>query len=236
LRAGAGLVTVGWAASAINAISAHTVELMTEPLPETEEGGIASVPSAVLDRKTVLAIGPGLGQQPATVAWVRELVAQSPLPAVVDADGLNAVAGQLPRSSGLRVLTPHPGEMSRLAGMSTRDVLENRLSLARSFAQEHDIVLVLKGQRTLIAFPDGQVWINPTGTPAMGTGGTGDILTGLIAGLLGQFPTKQREAVLAAVWLHGYCGQLGAAELGEKSLIATDLLRYLPKAMHAVYG
>lgn len=236
LRAGAGLVTVASAGSAIGAISAHAMELMTEPLPETETGGIVSVPEGLLERKTALAVGPGLGTEAATVEWVRALVAESPLPMVLDADGLNALAGGLGRTNGLRVLTPHPGEMSRLTGKSTREVLAGRLEIARAFAQEWGAVLVLKGQRTLIAFPDGKVWVNPTGSPAMGTGGSGDVLTGLLAGLLAQFPDRPREAVLAAVWLHGRCGELGAAAVGEKALIATDLLRYLPEAMHAVHG
>jgi NAD(P)H-hydrate epimerase len=150
---------------------------------------------------------------------------------VVDADGLNALAsrsdwagrGPLP----LRVLTPHPGEMARLCGKPVTD----RVATAREFAMERQVTLVLKGQRTLIAFPDGRVWINPTGSPAMAKGGTGDVLTGTIAAFLAEFPDQPDQAVAAGVWLHGRAGELGAAELGDKALVATDLLRFYPAAM-----
>jgi hydroxyethylthiazole kinase-like uncharacterized protein yjeF len=137
----------------------------------------------------------------------------------------------LPGNVKLRVLTPHPGEMARLIGKPVTD----RIAEARSLATAKHVVLVLKGERTLIAFPDGRVWINPTGTPAMGTGGTGDILTGMVAGFLGQFPTQPELAIAAAVYLHGLSGELGAgaASKGEKSLIATDLLDFLPAAIQA---
>jgi len=134
------------------------------------------------------------------------------------------------------VMTPHPGEMGRLTGKSTAEVQKDRVGVARGFAMEHEVTLVLKGQRTLIAFPDGAVWVNPTGTPALGTGGSGDVLTGLIAGMLAQFPQDWRSAVGAAVYLGGLAGEIGARELGEKCLIATDILRYLPRAMEACAG
>jgi NAD(P)H-hydrate epimerase len=123
--------------------------------------------------------------------------------------------------------------MSRLTGKSTAAVEADRIGTARGFAMERRVILVLKGYRTLIAFPDGRVWVNPTGTPALATGGTGDILTGTIAGFIAQFPNDIDRAVVGAVYIHGLAGQLGAAELGEKSLIATDLLRFFPAAMHA---
>jgi NAD(P)H-hydrate epimerase len=121
--------------------------------------------------------------------------------------------------------------MARLAGTTAAEVMEDRLSCARGFSRARGVILVLKGQRTLIAFPDGRVWINPTGSPAMGTGGTGDILTGLIAGLIAQFPDDIESAVLAAVWIHGRAGEIGALRLGEQGLVATDLLRFLPEAI-----
>jgi NAD(P)H-hydrate epimerase len=153
---------------------------------------------------------------------------------VIDADGLNALAGSAFEGGGrLRVLTPHPGEMARLTGRTIEEIQGDRVAAARGFAIEHQVVLVLKGHRTLIAFPDGRVWINPTGTPALATGGTGDILTGTIAGFLAQFPARPDQAVAAAVYVHGLAGELGAAELGEKSLVASDLLRYYPAAFHA---
>jgi NAD(P)H-hydrate epimerase len=182
--------------------------------------------------KTVLAIGPGLTTNPETVAVVRRALVEFAQPMVVDADALNALAGADWRGDQrLRVLTPHPGEMSRLVTRPMGEIEENRVAIAREFARERRVHVVLKGYRTLLAFPDGRVWINPTGTPAMATGGTGDILTGLIAGLLAQFPRQPEQAIAAAVYLHGLSREIGAAELGEKCLIATDLLRYLPAAM-----
>jgi NAD(P)H-hydrate epimerase len=163
---------------------------------------------------------------------VRRAFAEFPQPMVVDADALNALAGTEWTGGGkLRVLTPHPGEMGRLCGKPIAEISADRVSAARGLATARQVTVVLKGERTLIAFADGRVWINPTGTPAMGTGGTGDILTGLIAGLLGQFPKDPDLAVAAAVYLHGLCGELGAAALTEKCLNATDLLRYLPAAL-----
>jgi NAD(P)H-hydrate epimerase len=151
---------------------------------------------------------------------------------VLDAD---ALVGQAIVSCGLpshiRVLTPHPGEMARLTGKTTAEIQNDRVGAARAFAMERHVTLVLKGQRTVIAFPDGRVWINPTGTPALGTGGSGDVLTGMIAGFLAQFPGQPDQAVAAAVYLHGLAGEIGARALGEKCLIATDILRYLPDAM-----
>jgi ADP-dependent NAD(P)H-hydrate dehydratase / NAD(P)H-hydrate epimerase len=236
LRAGAGLVTVATAESALAVVAAHAPELMTEPLAETAGGGISlealesgRLP-ALLANKDVVAIGPGLGTSAETVELVRRLVAECRMPMVVDADGLNALAGTEFRGGSL-VLTPHPGEMSRLAGTTTADIQADRVGVARRFATGRGLTLVLKGQRTLVAFPDGRVWINPTGTPAMASGGSGDILTGLISGLLAQFPDDRDRAIAAAVYLHGRAAELGAAEFGEKALVATDLLEFLPEAM-----
>ena len=237
LRSGAGLVTVASAESAIPLIAGHAPELMTAPLPETTAGSISLRGfdlAKLTEKKSVLALGPGLGTETETVELVQRIVREFSGPLVIDADGLNALAGAPFESAGrLRVLTPHPGEMARLTGQSTEEVQRDRVACARSFATERQVVLVLKGYRTLIAFPDGRVWINPTGTPALATGGTGDILTGTIAGFLAQFPGDADRAVAAAVYLHGLAGELGAAELGEKCLIATDLLRFYPAAIDA---
>ncbi|HVX67274.1 MAG TPA: NAD(P)H-hydrate dehydratase [Bryobacteraceae bacterium] len=231
LRSGAGLVTVASPAAAIAAIAAHAPELMAEALPE---GGAFTRVEELARGKDVLAIGPGLGTAPETVALVRRIVCDLPQAMVIDADGLNALAASEFSGAGrIRILTPHPGEMARLTGRTTREIQADRLGAARGFAMERGVTLVLKGQRTLLAFPDGRVWINPTGTPALATGGTGDILTGTIAGLLAQFPDDPDRATATAVYIHGLAGQLGAAELGEKSLIATDLLRFYPAAIHA---
>ncbi|MDX2151572.1 MAG: NAD(P)H-hydrate dehydratase [Bryobacteraceae bacterium] len=220
LRIGAGLVTV-----VCDAAANYAPEVMTAPLAELDD---------LVRSKDVIAVGPGLGTRPETVDWVRRLVCEAQKPMVVDADALNALAGFDWRAQGPRILTPHPGEMARLMGTTTADVQANRLDIARSFAQERAVTLVLKGQRTLIAFPDGSVVVNPTGTPAMGTGGTGDILTGMIAGLLAQWSEAPALAVAAAVWLHGRAGEIGARTLGEPSLIATDLLHFLPEAIREI--
>jgi NAD(P)H-hydrate epimerase len=149
---------------------------------------------------------------------------------IVDADALNALAGvEWPGAAGPRIFTPHPGEMARLLGRP----VTGRLADARDLARFFGVTLLLKGQRTIIADADGTCWINPTGTPAMATAGSGDILTGLISGLVVQFPNRWNDAVIAATWLHGKCGELAAADLGELPVIATDLLKYLSKAIRA---
>jgi len=240
LRAGAGLVTVASAASAITAIASYAPEIMTEPLAETDAGSVAMrgpddpALAAITAKKDVIAIGPGMGQHPDTIQFIRHFVQDSPAPMVVDADALNALAGQRLRFQAPRIFTPHPGEMSRLTGMPIAEIQKDRIGHARAFATDHKVCLVLKGNRSVIAFPDGRVWINPTGSPAMATGGTGDVLTGMIAGLVAQFPNRYETAVLAAVYLHGRAGELGAAELGEKTLIATDLFEFLPEAMREI--
>ena len=235
LRAGAGLVTVATAASALPVIAGHAPELMTEALPETEDGSIRAngLPpeqvARLINLKDVVALGPGLGSHPETVAAVHGLLGLIPQYLVIDADGLNALAGMEFAGRNL-ILTPHPGEMARLTGKRTLEVQADRVGTARGFAIARGVTVVLKGQRTLIAFPDGRVWINPTGTPAMATGGSGDILTGLIAGLLAQAPQEPEAAIAAGVYLHGLAGEYAAEALGEQALIATDLLKFLPEA------
>jgi hydroxyethylthiazole kinase-like uncharacterized protein yjeF len=241
LRSGAGLVTVASAESAIPVIASHAPELMTEPLPETENGAISlaafdyELLAGLIKGKDVVALGPGLGTHAETVSVVRRLVETAPQLLVIDADGLNALAGAEIKGRNL-ILTPHPGEMARLTGKRTAEVQADRVAAARGFATERGVTLVLKGQRTLLAFPDGRVWINPTGTPAMATGGSGDILTGMIAGFLAQAPQEAEAAIAAAVYLHGLAGELGAEALGERALVATDLLEFLPEAMDECAG
>jgi len=240
LRAGAGLATVASANSAIAAIASHAVEIMTEPLPETDTGSISvhaldhSLLAGILEKKDVVALGPGMGHHPDTVQFIRRVFQELRVPMVVDADGLNALAGHNLRCQGLRILTPHPGEMARLTGETVAKIQADRIGHARAFAIERNVYVVLKGNRSVIAAPDGRVWVNPTGSPAMATGGTGDVLTGMIAGLIAQFPGQVESALLSAVYLHGRAGELGAAELGEKTLIATDLFEFLPEAMREV--
>jgi NAD(P)H-hydrate epimerase len=213
---------------------------MTEPLPETDTGSIGlraleqSRLAALVEKKNVLALGPGMGRNPETIQFIRAIVKDLTVPVVVDADGLNALDAKDLPGAGARILTPHPGEMSRLSGKTIAEIQADRIDHARDFATEHRVYLVLKGNRSVIAAPDGRVWINPTGSPAMATGGTGDVLTGIIAGLLAQFPQQLEAALLAAVYLHGRAGELGANELGEKTLIATDLFEFLPEAMREI--
>lgn len=240
LRAGTGLSTIASAASAINAIASHAPEIMTEALAETQGGAISTCSlddgqlGRILEGKNVIALGPGLGRDPETVKFARRVAAEASPPMVIDADGLNALASHNVRFQGPRILTPHPGEMSRLTHQTVAQVQQDRIASARSFATERGVHLVLKGNRSVIAAPDGRVWINPTGSPALASGGTGDVLTGMIAGLVAQFPQQIETALLAAVWLHGRAGELGAAKIGEKSLIATDLFQFLPEAMREV--
>ena len=239
LRAGAGLVTVASAASAIPVIASHAPELMTEALPETEAGTLAAHSAQILlgiaETKDIVALGPGLTSHHEVVDAVRRLHGTLSKPMVIDADGLNIMAGSDWSGSGEACyITPHPGEMARLTGKSVAQVQEDRVGISRHFAKKINGTVILKGNRTLIAGPDGEVLVNPTGSPAMATGGTGDILTGMIAGFLAQFnenAEQARAAVAAAVYLHGLAGEIGASALGDKPLIATDLLRFLPKAI-----
>src|SRR5947199_967475 len=193
LRVGAGLSTVATAKSVLPTVAGFHPEIMTEPLEETEAGSISARAlqrmDEVLKGKTVLAVGPGISRHPETVEFIHRVCEDKSRPMVVDADGLNAFAGgadALKANGRSLVITPHPGEMSRLTGLTTAAVQHDRLNVARTFARDHGIIVVLKGHRTLIALPDGNVWVNATGNPGMATGGTGDILTGMIAGLIAQ--------------------------------------------------
>lgn len=247
LRMGAGLVTVATPGSALPTVASFHPELMTEPLAETDAGTISSASLKAFEqiaaRKTVLAIGPGISRDPSTEEFVHTVVQRSETPIVLDADGLNAFEGKANdfkrrANAGANqttlVLTPHPGEMSRLTGLSIAAIQRDRINVARNFAQEHNLILVLKGDRTIIANPQGQAWVNTTGNPGMATGGTGDILTGMVAGMLAQNPKHAFEAVLAAVYLHGLAGDIARETMGEHSLVATDLIAELPEAFRRV--
>ena len=239
LRAGAGLSTVGTPKSALPTVAGFHPELMTEPLEETEAGTISKRAmgyghlDALAKDKTVIAVGPGISRHAETTEVVRSMVKKYDQPLVLDADGLNAFEGRADELNGhgrSLVITPHPGEMARLIGSTAAAVQKDRLNIARAFAREHEIIVVLKGNRTLIAAPDGTVWANTTGNPGMATGGTGDILTGMTAGFMAQNPKRVLEAVCAAVHLHGLAGDVACETLGEHSLVATDLIKYLPEA------
>jgi NAD(P)H-hydrate epimerase len=237
LRAGAGLATVATPRSVLGTVSGFHPELMSEPLPETDTGTISAGAADRLETlakgKSVLAIGPGISRVAETSQLVRGLVSRSGIPIVLDADGLNAFEGHTDELSGkgrLLVITPHPGEMARLAGCSVADVQKDRPGIARKFAREHDVIVVLKGHRTLVVQPNGEVWANTTGNPGMSTGGAGDILTGMVAAMIAQNPNDPLLAVLAAVHLHGLAGDVMLESVGEHSMVATDLLRGLPEA------
>jgi ADP-dependent NAD(P)H-hydrate dehydratase / NAD(P)H-hydrate epimerase len=241
LRSGAGLSTVATPRSVLATVAGFHPEVMTEPLEETKDGSIArnALPRVeeLGEGKTVLAIGPGVSRNSETAEFVRGFVGKGKIPVVLDADGLNAFEGHtavLNGKSRMLVLTPHPGEMARLAGSTVEAVQRDRLNVARTFAREHELIVVLKGHRTIIAQPDGTVWVNTTGNPGMATGGTGDILTGILAGLIAQNPGRVLEAVTSAVFLHGLAGDVARESMGEHSLIATDLLKALPEAFRRV--
>jgi hydroxyethylthiazole kinase-like uncharacterized protein yjeF len=237
LRAGAGLSTVSMPRSVLGIVAGFHPEIMTEPLPETDAGTI-SINAAdqiheVAKAMSVVAIGPGISRYPQTSGLVRSLVAKLQVSIVLDADGLNAFEGcaeELNGSGRTLVITPHPGEMARLTGLTIANVQKDRIGAARKFAQEHELTVVLKGHRTLVVRQDGEAWVNTTGNPGMATGGTGDILTGMVAGMMAQHPNDDFTAVLAAVHLHGLAGDVMRDRVGEHSLVATDLLQGLPEA------
>ncbi|MGP8225902.1 MAG: NAD(P)H-hydrate dehydratase [Terracidiphilus sp.] len=241
LRAGAGLVTASVPAPVLPLVAAIAPELMTFPLAASLAGCISAenlapeVLAALTAGKTVLAIGPGLGQDPESVKFTTGLLSATTIPAVIDADALNILAAEpvllakLAKGRTL-VLTPHPGEMARLAGIPTAEVQANRLEVARHFAQRTRVTLVLKGARTLVVHPDGRVAVNTTGNPGMAKGGSGDLLTGLIAGLLAQYPADAARAVEVAVYLHGLAADLAVRAADEHTLLATDCLAHLARA------
>jgi len=250
LRAGAGLITVATARSAQSLLVTQTrTEVMTEALDELESGAVSH---AALDRalqlaekRTVIALGPGLSSsEESTRHFVREFVERRNAPMVIDADGLNALAPwpeELKGSDELPIIiTPHPGEMARLTGKTNAEVVADRINVAREFATKHHVITVLKGSRTIIAAASreegGEVYVNPTGNAGMATAGSGDVLTGLIAGLLAQRPSEPLEATIAGVYLHGLAGDLAAAKLGMRSLIASDIITNLSEAILQVGG
>jgi len=245
LRSGVGLVTVATPESALPIIAAARPEIMTAPLAATASGAVApaAVESALAlaQQRDAVVIGPGLGQDPETRAFVREFVRRCPAPLLIDADGLNALAGgegvvgasDLLRRERPTIITPHPGEMARLVGRATSDIQKHRLETARNLAVETGAVVVLKGQRTIVADGSGRSAVNPTGNPGMATGGTGDVLAGMAGALL----ARGQDAWLAAtagVYLHGLAGDCAARRVGQESLIASDIIESLAEAIVSV--
>lgn len=244
LRAGAGLVSAAVPSSVLDLVAGIAPELMTEPLRETARGSIAlsnlddAAFRSFLEKKSVVAIGPGLGQEPEAQQFALRLIElcgaqKAPIALVLDADCLNAIAEHkfaLNGQGSTIVLTPHPGEMARLVGKSIAEVQADREAIARAYATEHQVTLVLKGWRTLIAHPDGRVAVNTTGNPGLAKGGSGDILTGMTAALLAQHPDRAAEAVEATVYLHGLAADFAVAEGDEHTLLATDVCDHLAAA------
>lgn len=260
MRAGAGLTTAAVPREILATVAGVAPELMCTPLEERTENRDQRAESgtalgleplgaedfeALLKGITVVGMGPGLGQQGTTPEFVRAFVERAQVPMVLDADALNALDGQtelLTRAAKMRdsngkarvlVLTPHPGEMARLVGLSVKEIEADRVNIARSFATEHGVTLVLKGWRTLIAHPDGRVGVNTTGNPAMAKGGSGDILTGILAAMLAQYPDRVAEAVEAGVFLHGMAGDFATLAQEEHTVLATDTVGHLWQAFRA---
>lgn len=241
LRAGTGLVTVGVPKSVNPVMEQKLTEAMTEPLPETELGifGKESVETAlkiISDRKTALAIGPGISTTPDTAEFLYEILKNSSIPVVADADGITLIANNLEILKEVRipiVLTPHPGEMSRLIGKSTKDVQDDRIGVARDFSAMYNVYVLLKGARTVISTPDGRIFINPTGNPGMASGGMGDVLTGIIGGFLAQGYNPDDACVLGA-FAHGLAGNLAAERKGEIGITAGDVADAVPEALREI--
>jgi NAD(P)H-hydrate epimerase len=240
LRAGAGLVTLGIPESLNPILEDKLTEAMTFPLPETAAGSLSleaeNEIKQLMEGKTALALGPGLSTNDETAALVRRIVGRSPLPMVIDADGLNALSRDpkvLTHCKERTILTPHPGEMGRLAGLNSPDIQSDRVGTALKYVEEHGCFLVLKGARTLVAEPDGNLYINPTGNPALSSGGSGDVLTGLIGGFLAR-GWPMIKAAIGGVYMHGLAADLLAEDMGQTGILAGELLDALPELMAAL--
>jgi NAD(P)H-hydrate epimerase len=245
LKVGAGLVTACVPKSVLSTVAQFAPEVMTQPLAETDQGSIsesADDPTAEQKKRAplVVAVGPGLSTNTETVSYVRQFVARCDVPLVLDADGLNAFAGHAELLDGAKrplVITPHLGEMSRLTGASIKEIANNQLETARNFAVQHHAYVVLKNWRTVIARPDGRASVNTTGNPGMAKGGSGDVLTGLIAGVLAQ--TRQvngdvGDGVCTAVDIHGVSADIAVSRGAERTFLATDIIKYLPWAIRFI--
>lgn len=241
LKSGAGLVTVATPASCLTTVAAMAPEYMTEALSDTKNGTVAAAATeAVLAlHHDVVACGPGLGRDAAVAEFVRILLERSTVPLVLDADALTVLAddpsGLVGREERDVIITPHPGEMARLVGSSVEEVQANRIEVASQFAATRHLYVVLKGHRTIIATPEGHIFINPTGNPGMATGGTGDLLTGMIAAWLAQLLDAEASCRLA-VFLHGAAGDLAEISVGQVAMTATDLMAHLAHALGRLTG
>jgi ADP-dependent NAD(P)H-hydrate dehydratase / NAD(P)H-hydrate epimerase len=243
LRAGAGLVTVATPDVVLPIVASAHPELMTEPLTSTLQGTAAmqSLSHQRFERieegKTILALGPGLGLQPETQDFIRKVATQTQLPLVLDADGLNAFAGNADtlydRKTKFLAITPHPGEMARLLMRSTKDVQEDRIKTAQEAARRWNAHVILKGSHTIIASPDGQIFVNSSGNPGLAKGGSGDVLTGVLVAMTGQFRTDDWVRVLGlGVYLHGKAAEFATKNTDESGLLATEVASAIPHARH----
>lgn len=243
LRAGAGLVTAGTPDVVLPVVASAQAELMTEPLASTKLGTIAAANGkanrlrALMQGKTLLAIGPGIGTHKETQRFVTSLVRQTDLPVILDADGLNAFAGRArelaKRKSGFLAVTPHPGEMARLLGVSNATVQADRLTIARKAAVAWKAHVILKGFHTILATPNGRAFVNTTGNPGMAKGGSGDVLTGILAGTVSQLGVQHWERALAlGVYLHGRAADESIAQRAEEGILAGEIADTLPATFH----
>ncbi len=237
LRSGVGLCTIATAASQQPIVAGLGMEPMTEPLAETASQTVSLKAreriAELAGRTDAIALGPGLSLDPETQELIRGLIVDVKRPMVVDADGLSALAGRLDlldRAAGPRALTPHPGEMARMLGVTAAEVQSDRLEVVRAFCTRHGVALALKGAGTVIGSPDGRVFINPTGNPGMASGGSGDVLTGMVGAFLAR-GLDALTALQAGCFLHGLAGNLACAERGEEALIAGDIIEAIPAAM-----
>ncbi len=240
LRSGAGLVTVATPASQQPVVASLLLEAMTEPLPETPGRTLSlearEVVAGLALRRDAVALGPGIGLDEETQAAARGLVQDLPKPMAVDADALTALAGHLEILRGApaaRCLTPHPGEMARMLGARAAEIQRDRIAAVRQFATRHGTHVVLKGARSVIGDPDGRVFVNPTGNPGMASGGTGDVLTGILGAFLAR-GMAPGAAIQSAVYLHGLAGDIAAERVGEEALVAGDVIEGLPEAFRRV--
>ncbi len=240
LRAGAGLVTLGCPDKVYPVLARRHPEVMVHPFPSTPAGSLAesgfSAISRFLKTQDVMALGPGLGRHPNTERLIRKILLHSSIPLIVDADAVNALEGWgqlLKKCKKIPILTPHPGEFVRAFSGKKPQTDQERKKRALETAHAFRIVLALKGYRTVVASPSGRIYVNPTGNPGMATGGTGDVLTGIIAALRGQGMNPYNAACFG-VYLHGLAGDLAVRKMGEVSLVAGDLVEFLPQAIQQV--
>ncbi len=239
LRAGAGLVTVACPRSILSIVATAVPEALTIPLPDSDGHLVPEALPRLADaivRADAVAIGPGLGRVPATGELVRALLGEATGPIVIDADGLFGIAtdlSSLRNVAGRAVLTPHPGEMARLTDRKVSEVDAGRIEIARSFAKDHGVALLLKGRPTAVGTPEGEVFLNPTGNTGLATGGSGDVLTGIISGLLAGGASPAEAAILGA-YLHGYAADYLARDRAERSIIPGDVLEAIPFAIAEV--